>query len=350
MRLLILGCGGFIGSHLVSHILDNAPDIAITGYDRDRSKLGDTRRFDFRHGDIYTDPCMSGEIELCDAVVFLASLCNPSLYMSRPVETIKSNFIGPASIVDMCAKHRRRLISFSTCEVYGMTVSSMVGDNYTRPEWYVQHPGTTPSILGPIHVNRWSYAAAKQLLDRYIYAHHCDTGMPFTIIRPYNFFGSRMDFLPTSKRLGSEPRILASFLGALKHHQPLRLVDGGLARRVYTDIEDAVAGVLAIIRHPEQADGKIMHIANPANEATVVYMAELMRFAYSDETGTPLSQVVKQSPLKSVSAESFYGPGYEDCDRRVPDISAMTALGWKPQYDLQTTVYRAVSSYLKEEE
>ena len=201
-RILAIGCGGYVGSHLLDAVLGR-PSIEVEGWDPEASKIDahlHAPNFHFRdHG---TDSAASlvlldEAVKRADIVVNLAALCNPSEYNAQPLTTIQSNFTDCLPIVDACARHGRWLVHFSTSEVYGRTLASYTADNrYAEIDLYEQREATTPLVMGPITNQRWTYAASKQLLERLIYAHYKEMGMPFTIIRPFNFFGPRMDYIP----------------------------------------------------------------------------------------------------------------------------------------------------------
>jgi len=290
--------------------------------------------FQFLKRNVY-DPGLEDFIKDSDVVLFLASICNPSLYIIDPVGTIRSNFTNPSKVADLCAKHKKWFITTSTCEVYGRTISSYVSDTYDDPDLYVQNVDTTPLVLGPIKTQRWSYACAKQLLDRYVYALGDKEGLSFTIIRPYNFFGPRMDYIPEKDGIGV-PRIVACFMKALLDKEPIQLVDGGKSYRTITYIGDAIDAYVKILENKENATGQIFNIANPDNEATVYQLAELFRSIYAKVTG---NSSYFEHPIVSVPSKKFYGKGYEDCDRRVPDITNVRErIGWEPQTNLEDTL------------
>jgi UDP-apiose/xylose synthase len=343
VKILILGCGGFIGSHLIERLL-RSKRYEITGVDVSEYKIrSHLEHFDFRQRDVFEDPdLLEEEIAGSDTVVFLASICNPAMYVSDPAETIRSNFTRPSRIVEFCTKHRKWLISISTCEVYGRTLSSYVGDSYADESLYLQEEESTPSVLGPIHATRWSYASAKQLLDRYIHALSAE-GLKYTIVRPYNFFGARMDYIPDTWNSGV-PRVLACFMDALFNDKPIRLVDGGHAYRTITYIDDAIDALERILERPETACCQLFNIANPDNELTIEQLARKMRAIYAELTGDPK---YLNHPIEVINHEEFYGSGYEDCDRRVPDISkAKDLLGWQPVVGLDKTLEYAVRFFV----
>ena len=119
--------------------------------------------------------------------------------------------------------------------------------------------------LGPVHLERWSYACAKQLLERVIFASGRHHGLPFTIVRPFNVIGPRMDFVPGVDGEGV-PRVLAAFMSALLAGEDLLLVDGGQRRRSFVYVDDFVAAIGRMLDRPQAAQGEIFNLGHPGNE------------------------------------------------------------------------------------
>jgi UDP-apiose/xylose synthase len=343
MKILILGCGGFIGCHLIDALLKDGKN-SVTGVDIFNYKISrhlSNPKFEFIEGDIYGMD-IEGLVAKSEVVIFLATICNPYFYVNNPLATIKSNFIDPMKIVDMCVRNNVWMINFSSCEIYGKTVSSYVGDDYATKALYEQIEDTTPLVMGPIKNQRWCYASAKQLLDRYIYANHTEKDFEFTSIRPYNFVGSKLDYLSDVDGMGT-PRVVACFIEALLKGKPIKLVNGGKVFRTFTYIQDAVDALLIIIGSKEESVNRFFNIANPENEITVEGLAGLMKSTFAKIKGDP---DYLNHPVVSVNSDDFYGVGYEDCDRRVPNIDGMLGLGWKPRYGLEETFYLVTKGFL----
>jgi UDP-apiose/xylose synthase len=347
-KVIVLGCGGFVGSHLVDRLLADG-GYEVAGWDvtagRVAGHLGHER---FQYHEAYIDADNVFDqfepiVDEYDAVVSLAAICNPAQYVSDPLRTIQSNFLDAYKLVDLCSKKRKWLIHTSTCEVYGRTISSYLPeDEYGDPRLYEQVEDETPLVVGPVHNQRWCYSSAKQLLERYIYAHHTERGLPFTMIRPYNWFGPRMDFIPGRDGDGV-PRVLACFMTALLDGKPLQLVDGGHARRTITYIQDAIDALVLMLEKPAKAKGQTFNIGNRGGEIAMCDLAEMMRELYAEITGDP---AYRKHPIEVVSGDKFYGPGYEDCDRRVPDVSkAEKLLGWRAKTNLRDTLRATMTHY-----
>ncbi|MBW2240968.1 MAG: NAD-dependent epimerase/dehydratase family protein [Deltaproteobacteria bacterium] len=349
-KLIILGCGGFVGSHLIDRLLASG-EYHIEGWDISFDKIAQHREnpnLSFHQRYINADTTFE-EIEPyiadAEAVISLAAICTPAQYVSSPVKTIHSNFIDAYALIDLCAKHKSWLMHTSTCEVYGRTLSSYVPtDDYDDPDLYEQREDETPLIMGPSKNHRWSYATAKQLFERYIFAHNSENGLPFTIIRPYNWFGPRMDFIPGRDGEGV-PRVLACFMTALLDGKPMQLVDGGDAYRTITYIDDAIDALQKMLEGPKNSRDQVFNIGNRGGEVTMKGLAHLMRELAAEITG---KESFLSHPIEDITGNKFYGEGYEDCDRRVPDISkAESLLGWRAKTNLRETLRITMADYFE---
>jgi UDP-apiose/xylose synthase len=200
-------------------------------------------------------------------------------------------------------------------------------------------------ILGPVAKHRWIYSCAKQLLERVLHAYGLETGFNYTIIRPFNFIGPKIDFL-LSERDGI-PRVFSFFMDALIQGAPMKLVNGGEARRCYTYIDDAVDCAYRIVQNPGGVcDRQIFNIGSPENELTIRQLAETMRDIYVRKYLAPGEPV---SALVDVSGDEFYGAGYEDSDRRIPDITkARTLLGWEPKWKLHDLIEASMDFQMRQ--
>lgn len=349
-RILVLGSGGFIGSHFLDRVLTFS-ESEVIGWDLSTSKvehhLG-SPRLTYRLADVASEEArhqLREDVIASDWIINLAALCNPSQYNTEPLRTIYTNFHHSCPIIELAAELGKPLLHFSTSEVYGRTLSNLVGDDaYERPDLYLLDANTTPMVLGPIEAQRWTYACAKQLLERLIYAYHVEKGLQFAIIRPFNFFGPRMDYLPGIEGEGT-PRVLACFVSALIRNEPLYLVDGGRAMRTITSIHDAIDSMIAILQRPDVALNHFYNIGNPNNEVSMRELADRARRAFAEVSGDP---TYLKHPIVEVSSSEFYGAGYEDSDRRMLNIEReMELLDWAPTRSLDSVLHETVSYYYR---
>jgi UDP-apiose/xylose synthase len=347
-KIAIIGCGGFVGSHLLDALF-HCPGLEVVGWDPDDTKI---KNHIGRSGFSYKRTSLRGreawneierDIENTDVVINLAAICRPFEYNNDPITVIRSNFIDSYHLVEICADRNKWLMHFSTSEVYGRTIASYLPDNeYGDPDLYELNEDQTPLIMGPIKNQRWTYACAKQLFERYIFAHGMKLNMPFTIVRPLNFFGPKMDFIPGEEGEGV-PRVLASYMAGLLHGKPLLLVDGGHARRTIVSIHDAVKAILLMLEKPDKAKNQIFNVGNRENEVTMWELAHLMRKIYAGVSG---DASYNNHAIQSVSSEEYYGKGYEDCDRRMPSVRQVyQLLGWTPEISLEDTLKETIEYY-----
>lgn len=349
MRILVFGAGGFIGSHLTRRLLDAGYEVTAVDLNRDykvRSFDGHPR-LNYIVQDI-RDRCwpLDSHVEEAGLVIDLVAHANPGLYIRIPLEVFQLNFLENLRIAESCVRHGKRLIQFSTCEVYGRTVASIEAIQLADPEdprHATFSEDRSELILGPVCKHRWIYASARQLLERVLHAYGLERGLNYTIIRPFNFIGPNIDFLPAER--DGVPRVFSYFVDALMHGGRMVLVNGGRQRRCYTDIDDAVDCTLGIVRNPGGVcDRQIFNIGHPGNEVSIRELATLMHSICREKfarPGDPEAQIVEQS------GEEFYGGGYDDSDRRIPDITkARTLLGWEPKWALRPMLEATMEYYV----
>jgi nucleoside-diphosphate-sugar epimerase len=301
----------------------------VVGVDLDDHKLAGIEgpNFDFVRADITTsDALIEDLVAKTDVVIDLVAYANPSIYIESPLDVIKLNFLENLKTVEHCVRHNKRLFQYSTSEVYGKPS----GPSYVED--------SSDLVVGPVTKQRWVYAASKQLLERVIHGHGLAGDLQYTVVRPFNFVGPRFDYLVPAGTTGG-PRAFSHFMSALLTGGPIYLVDGGAQRRSFTHIDDASEAVSLLLESPA-ATNQIFNIGNPENDISIRDLVSLMIELYEELTGErPENEIVE------ISGEEFYGLGYEDTNRVVPDISKLEALGWRPKYDLRTTFRETMASY-----
>ena len=215
--------------------------------------------------------------------------------------------------------------------------------NSADPRFALFSENSSVFILGPVEKHRWIYACAKQLLERVIHAYGLEHGFNYTIIRPFNFIGPKIDYL--LNETDGIPRVFSFFMEALISGTAMKLVDGGHQRRCYTYIDDAVDGIYRIVENRGGVcDREIFNIGTPVNEVSIRQLAELMKEIYIEKFWDGRSSL---PAIMDVAAEQFYGKGYEDSDRRIPDISkARTLLGWEPRWAMRDLLENTMRYYI----
>lgn len=349
MKVLALGAGGFIGSHLTRRLLDEGHEVTAVDLYKDYKvrSFADHPKLTYVVQDIRDRNWPLGEyVGAADLVIDLIAYANPGLYIQIPLEVFHLNFTENLRIAEACVSHRKRLIQYSTCEVYGRTVASIEGIDLRNPEdprYATFSEDRSELILGPVCKHRWIYASAKQLLERVLHAYGLEKNFNYTIIRPFNFIGPNIDFL-LAEREGI-PRVFSFFMDALMNGTRMELVNGGRQRRSYTYIDDAIDCTLRIVENPGGVcDRQIFNVGNPNNEVTIRQLAEHMLEIYEAKFAKPGD---KMPEIVEVSGEDFYGEGYDDSDRRIPDITkARTLLGWEPRWPLRPMLEATMEYYV----
>ena len=335
-RITVLGAGGFVGSHLVPALLARS-SCEVDAVDVDFSKLAAQPRLHRIQSRIEAPGLLPELIARSELVVSLSALCNPALYSTAPLTVIDANYTQLLPVVEGCANARVRLIHFSTSEVYGRMALDAAGSRTDT-----MSEADTGFFLGPVERERWTYACAKQLLERVIWAHGRHGSLAFTIVRLFNVIGPRMDFLPGVDGQGI-PRVLAMFMNALLRGEALQLVDGGEQRRTFMAVQDLVEAVCRIVERPQACHNLVFNLGNPHNDISIAALARLLCDVFA-------TRVPGRAParIRSVAASEFYGEGYDDSEARVPDIErAKQQLDWQPRLSLAQMLPEIVDSYVE---
>lgn len=335
MKLLILGVNGFIGNALVRRILGST-DWEVCGMDLSASKLEhslDHPRFRFVEGDIgINHEWIEYHVKTCDVVVPLVAIATPATYVKDPLRVFELDFEENLKVVRQCVRHGRRLVFPSTSEVYGMCGDAEFDED------------TSQLALGPIGKSRWIYACSKQLLDRVIAAYGQQQGLQYTLFRPFNWVGPKLDDIDAAKEGSS--RVVTQFVIDLFRGRPIQLVDRGEQRRCFTWVEDGIEGLMRILQNPGGvADGEIFNLGNPDNDCSIADLAGRLARLFAERR----ARIPDYRPprIEAVDAEAYYGRGYQDILTRRPSIDkARRLLGWEPRVPLEEALARTVDAFL----
>lgn len=337
MNILVLGANGFIGSHLCEAILAKT-DWHVDAIDIKQhhlSQLLSHPRFEFEEMDMVKATARINEkIKKADVILPFVAIANPALYVQDPLRIFELDFEANLTIIRECVAQKKRIIFPSTSEVYGMCQDTLFDEEDSH------------LVTGPIHKERWIYASSKQLLDRIIYAYGKHHGLSYTLFRPFNWYGPRLDDVHNPKPGGS--RVLTQFIGNILRGETIQLVDGGEQKRSFTFINDGIDALIRIIENKNQcAEKKIFNIGNPNDNISIKQLAETLISVFA--LFPAYQEKVKAIQIQNISSTEYYGSGYQDVKLRVPHISrAQQALGWTPMIDIRTGVKETVNFYLNE--
>ncbi|MBA0216918.1 bifunctional UDP-4-amino-4-deoxy-L-arabinose formyltransferase/UDP-glucuronic acid oxidase ArnA [Pectobacterium brasiliense] len=336
MRVLILGVNGFIGNHLTERLLrDDRYEIYGLDISSDAIArfLGDPR-FHFVEGDISIhNEWIEYHIKKCDVILPLVAIATPIEYTRNPLRVFELDFEENLKIVRDCVRYNKRIVFPSTSEVYGMCDDKEFDEDTSR------------LIVGPINKQRWIYSVSKQLLDRVIWAYGAKNGLRFTLFRPFNWMGPRLDTLDAA-RIGSS-RAITQLILNLVEGSPIKLVDGGAQKRCFTDIHDGIEALFRIIENRNgQCDGQIINIGNPHNEASIRELGEMLLTSFNAH---PLrDRFPPFAGFIDVESSSYYGKGYQDVEHRTPSIrNAKRLLAWEPTVKMDQTVAETLDYFLR---
>jgi len=317
VRVLVTGGAGYIGSHLVDALCDDGHDVRVVD-DLSTGKIENiAHRLDEIHmvnGSVLDDELVDEEVGRAQLVFHLAASVGVRHIVVDPLTSILTNTRGTEHVLAACFRYWRKVVVASTSEVYGKTAKVPMSEDDDR-------------VLGPTTVHRWSYSTAKAI-DEHLALAYAARELPVIIVRYFNSYGPRLD----ERGYGS---VVANFLREALAGEPLTVHGDGEQSRCFTYIDDTVRGTLHAGFTP-QAEGSVFNLG-ATRETTVKELAEMIRNA-----------VGSSSEIRLVPYETYYGPGFEDTRRRVPDITrAREVLNWAPQVDLEDGLTRTIEWWQK---
>jgi nucleoside-diphosphate-sugar epimerase len=203
---------------------------------------------------------------------------------------------------------------------------------------------TTKLVYGPIERQRWIYACSKQLLDRVIYAYGVRDGLDYTLFRPFNWIGPKLDDVMEPKEGSS--RLFTQFISNVIFKKPLQLVDGGKQSRSFTFIGDGIDALLRIIENKNGcASRRIFNLGNPRNNVSVADLAKQIIAAFAEYPD--YREHAAKARTVTVPAKKYFGKYYQDIQTRVPSIAAAKKhLGWTPKVDLKRAIKLTLDYHL----
>ncbi len=337
MNILIIGAGGFIGSHLSEAILKNRPRWNITAIDISSAKIEhllNYSNFNFINCDILKpSEILEDVIQRNDIILPLAAIASPLVYVQDPLRVFELDFEANLHIVRLSAKYYKRVIFPSTSEVYGMCVD----DEFKEDD--------SNCVTGPINKQRWIYSCSKQMMDRVIYALGIRDNLDYTLFRPFNWIGPRLDDISNPNNGSS--RVVTQFLSNILHGKNLNLVGGGQQIRCFTYISDGVNALLKIIENKNNCASKqIFNIGNPSNKLSIKDLAfKIKQLALTYDR---LKENAEKIDIVDISACDYYGEFYQDVKERVPSIrKAKNILDWFPVVSMDELLKMTMDFYFK---
>ncbi len=317
MRVLVTGGAGYIGSHLVDALCGDGHEVRVLDNLSTGKMVNVEHRLDeitLVNGSILEADLVEREVASAQLVFHLAAAVGVRHIVDDPLGSLLINTRGTENVLSACHRYMRKVVMASTSEVYGKTSRVPMSENDDR-------------VLGPTTVHRWSYSTAKAIDEHLAFAYAANE-LPVVIVRYFNSYGPRLD----EKGYGS---VVANFLRQALAGEPLTVHGDGQQSRCFTYVDDTVRGTLLAGFTPE-AEGMVFNLGS-TRETTIHELAQMIRDA-----------VGSQSEVALTDYESYYGPGFEDTRRRVPDITrAREILNWTPEVEFEDGLARTVEWWEK---
>ena len=317
MRALITGGAGFVGSHLAEalvargdevHVIDNLSTGSIENIEHLKARAN----FHYVIESIQNEPVLAELVDRVDVVFHLAAAVGVRLIVESPVNTIETNVHGTERVLKLANKKRKKVLITSTSEVYGKAEAPFREDG--------------DLVLGPTSRGRWSYACSKAIDEFLALAYHKEKRLPVVVARLFNTVGPR--------QTGRYGMVIPNFVKQALLGHPLTVYGDGTQRRCFSFVTDVVGQLIALAQE-ERAVGEVWNIGNDREEVTIRDLAERVRA----RTGA-------RSEIVLVPYDSAYEEGFEDMQRRVPDLSKLRALtGYEPRVHLDEILDRVIAYF-----
>ena len=316
MKTLVTGGAGFIGSHLADRLVEDGHEVWIlddlsTGSMANIEHLVDHDRFHHRIGSVTDEPLVAELVDRCDLTVHLAAAVGVRLIVEQPVHTIETNVHGTEVVLRCVAKKGRPVLLASTSEVYGKRSDAPFGES-------------DDLILGPTTHSRWSYACSKALDEWLGLAYHREQDVPVLVTRLFNAVGPR--------QTGRYGMVIPTFVEQALEGEPITVYGTGEQTRSFAHVRDVVEAIVRLVDRSD-AYGEVFNVGSD-QEVSINRLAEIVK----EITGS-------DSPIVHVPYEEAYTEGFEDMQRRVPDISKLEeTVGFRPSTSLEEIIRDVVES------
>jgi len=314
LKILITGGAGFIGSYLAEAYLNRNDEVYVID-DLSTGSLDNIRRFTgnplfhFMEGTILDREAMMELTGICDVVAHLAAAVGVKLIIDEPLKSIHTNIVGTEIALEFADKFRKKIFLASTSEVYGRNSRVPLSEDDIR-------------VYGPTNIARWSYAAGKAMDEFMALAYYRTRQLPVIIGRFFNTVGPG--------QTGRYGMVIPRFVGQALRNEPITVYGSGTQTRNFTYVEDVVRGIVGLIDEPRSV-GEIFNIGGKGEISMNDLALRIKTIAGST------------SPIRHIPYDEAYQEGFEDMERRVPDITKIENLiGYRNHYDLEQILTRVI--------
>ena len=308
MRVLITGGAGFIGSHLADHYVNAGHDVTVLDNFSTGSKMNISHlagKITVVDGDIRSINLIDQLTQDSDLVLHMAAALGVNTILESPLESMSTNIVGSEVVLNAAAQHKKRIIIASTSEIYGKNPKQPLSETDDR-------------VVGAPQKIRWTYSDAKAIEEAMAFALHQEKKLAVTTVRLFNTVGPR--------QTGRYGMVVPRFVQAALKNESLTIYGDGTQSRVFCHVDDAVAAI-ATMAATDTTIGDVYNVGG-TGEVTIKQLAEQV-----------LAVTGSKSPITYTAYSDAYPAGFEDIQRRVPDISTVkNAIGWAPTKDLKQII------------
>jgi len=308
VKYLITGGAGFIGSHLTEALVNRGDQVVILDnfFTSSMDNLKQVKeKINLVEGNILDQRLVAKLVSESDYIVHLAAALGVFNIVKKPLESLKTNLQGSEIVLEAADKYKKPVLIASTSEVYGKNDKVPLNEEDDR-------------IIGHPLKSRWSYSEAKAVDESLAYFYYLENKLPIRIVRFFNTVGPR--------QVGNYGMVVPRFVSAALKNQPLQVYGNGDQIRCFCHVDDAVRALI-LVMDSDKAVGNVFNIGNNQQISILELAKKIIEI-----TGSK-SEIVK------LPYSEAYPEGFEDMQRRVPDISKIkNALGWTPQIGLDQII------------
>ncbi len=315
MRVLVTGGAGFIGSHLCDALVARGDEVVVvdnfsTGSEKNLHHLQD--RISVVRGDIRDVKLIEKTTHAVDLVLHMAAALGVNTILESPLESMSTNITGSEVVLSAAAKFNKRIIIASTSEIYGKNPNQPLSETDDR-------------VIGAPQKIRWSYSDAKAIEEAMAVALFQEKNLPVTTVRLFNTVGPRQ-----SGRYGM---VVPRFVESAFRNQPISVYGDGTQSRVFCHVSDAVRAILTLAQ-TESTFGDVFNVGG------------IGEISINDLAKKVIALTGSSSAISYTPYSEAYPAGFEDMQRRVPDISKVNkAIGWTPSKDLNQIIRDVADSF-----
>ena len=308
MRAFITGGAGFIGSHLADALIARGDSVTIldnmsTGSAKNIAHL--KGKIEVHEGDIRDKALVEKLVEQSDIVFHMAAALGVKNIMEHTLESIDRNFNGSEIVLNAATRFDKRLIIASTSEIYGKNPNQPLHEESDR-------------VVGAPQKIRWTYADAKALEEAVAHTLHKTHGLKVTTVRFFNTVGPR--------QTGQYGMVVPRFIESALKNEEITIYDDGSQSRVFCHVEDAVRAVITL-SETDSTIGDYFNVGG-VGETTIKELAAKV-----------IERTNSTSATRFIPYSDAYPAGFEDMQRRVPDISKIKkVIGWEPGHSLESII------------